>query len=102
MRSKLTSVKENVKKLTVDDVKSNISSTYTAVRSLSVEDVTSRVKDGRAGLVNGVWAGVDGVTAEVGALASETLKPTVNRYTTAKQYTVDKVTIRSQITCSQN
>ena len=40
MTSKLTSVKENVKKLTVDDVKSNITSTYTAVRNVSVEDVS--------------------------------------------------------------
>ena len=55
------------------------------------------MKDGRADLVSGVCAGVDVVTAEVGALTSETLKPTVNRYTTAKQYTVDKVTILSQI-----
>ena len=80
-----------MKNLTYDGVKTNLGSTYTTVRGLSIDDVRSGVANGRQGLVTGVRASVDGVKSEVNAYASETLKPTVARYTAARQYTVEKV-----------
>ena len=87
----LTSVKDNVKNLTIENVRTNISSTYTAVRGMSMEDVKTQVSTRSEQVVGSVRAGVGGVTQEVSAYATETLNPTVTRYTAAKQYTVEKV-----------
>ena len=86
-------MKEGVSNLSLGLVQETISRQYAVARELKIADVAEQFTNKRQQLVTGVSDGVAKVRSEVTSLAKETAQPTVERYTTARDFTYQQVSI---------
>ena len=84
-------VKNGIATASLGSVQQVMSKQFENVREANLTNMMENLRNRRQQLVTGVKDGVSTVQSEVQSLARETVQPTVARYTSARDFTYQKV-----------